>query len=156
MPLVELRSSPSMLRSHLNRGSTGVGRLGITQCLIIRHRRASDDRKYGSHRILQSISAILRRISLHRFQKQRLPRRCGSVDEIIKSIDDYVSDPLMRGLHTVGAGAIACHPRYGSLQNKRFKSICHLCWAMQDITPKSDDDPVLSAAVSVGELGALS
>jgi organic radical activating enzyme len=87
---------------------------------------------------------------------ERLRRSCASVEEIVTALDEYVSDPLLRGLHAVGAGPIASHPRYRHLQDKPFKSICHLCWAMQDVTPQADGDPVLSAAALVGEVGVLS
>ena len=87
---------------------------------------------------------------------QRLRRTCSSVNEIIKSIDDYVSDPLLRALHTAGAGPIASHPRYRHLQGESFSSICHLCWAMQAITPETDGDAVLSAAALLGEVDVSS
>ncbi|MBY2998408.1 radical SAM protein [Rhizobium leguminosarum] len=86
----------------------------------------------------------------------RLRRHCSTVDEIATALDDYVSDPLLRGLHSVGAGSIVSHPRYQTLENEPFKSICDLCWTMQRMTPGVDKDPVLKAAVLVAEVGGIS
>jgi hypothetical protein len=84
---------------------------------------------------------------------KRLRRTCKSVTEVIASLDDYVSDPLLRGLATTGAGSLVSHPRYRHLADKSYSSICHLCWAMQDVTPESEQDAILRANALLVQIG---
>lgn len=81
---------------------------------------------------------------------QRLRRRCATVSEITETVDRYISDPLLLGLSKAGAAALTAHPRYAHLSDVPFSSICHLCWAMQDVTPETEDDPILIAAANLG------
>lgn len=87
---------------------------------------------------------------------ERLRRRCSSAEEIENAVDHYISDPLLLVLSSVGAGPIISHPRYNHLRDQSFRSICHLCWAMQDVTPSVDRDHVMSVTALLGKMESRS
>ncbi|NMM00337.1 radical SAM protein [Paraburkholderia sp. RP-4-7] len=79
----------------------------------------------------------------------RLRRHCKTSQEANSALDEFELDPLFSAMRRVGVGPLVYHPKFTSLKNKRFKSICDLCWEIQDLAAHGEisDDAILTALV---------
>src|SRR5262245_46718454 len=80
----------------------------------------------------------------------RLARRVRSKAEVGAAIDGFHADPLLRVIGGTGPGALTAHPRLADLADRRFTSICDLCWTMLDrVADDEQPDPLIEAVSAV-------
>jgi len=79
----------------------------------------------------------------------RLARHVRSKAEVGAAIDGFHADPLLRAIGGPGPGALTAHPRFADLADRRFTSICDLCWTMLDRVADDEQPDPLIDAVSV-------
>jgi pyruvate-formate lyase-activating enzyme len=83
---------------------------------------------------------------------ERLRRRCASAEELAAGLADLRADPLLGVIGGPGGGALTQHPRFADLAERRFSSICELCWASQQRACTAEDHPdrLLAAMALLG------
>ncbi|GAA2086787.1 hypothetical protein GCM10009801_49370 [Streptomyces albiaxialis] len=59
-----------------------------------------------------------------------LSRNCADAAEVRQAVEDFRADDFFRLLGSVGPGALTSLPEYQDLADRRFSSICGLCWEM--------------------------
>jgi pyruvate-formate lyase-activating enzyme len=72
---------------------------------------------------------------------ERLRRRCASGDEVTAALAAFDADPLLGAIGRLGAGPLTLLPRFSALAERRFSSICELCWALQERASPVGDSP---------------
>ncbi len=81
----------------------------------------------------------------------QLRRRARSADEVGRAIDAFHADPMLAAIGGAGPGALTSHPRFADLADRRFTSICDLCWKMLDRIEHDDEpDPLVTAINLIG------
>lgn len=80
-------------------------------------------------------------------------RRVGSDrHEVTAALAELEANPLFRAIGDIGPGPLTMHPALADLAQKRYRSICELCW---DINSRvragtADIEPFLVAATRIG------
>ncbi len=79
-------------------------------------------------------------------------RRRLTVDTSVgDALDGFHADPWLRAMGGAGLGALTDHPRFADLADRRFTSICDLCWQMLDrVDPDEAEDPLVTAINLIG------
>lgn len=62
---------------------------------------------------------------------QRLRLRCYSGAEATAAIDAFRTDPVLNVIARLGGGPLTCLPQFTDLADRKFGSVCELCWAIQ-------------------------
>ncbi|TDD04281.1 hypothetical protein E1292_19245 [Nonomuraea deserti] len=72
-----------------------------------------------------------------------LRRQCADADDVVAVFDEFDRHGLIRAVGDVGPGVLTMDPRLADLAERRFTSICELCWEMVDRLGGRADDPLL-------------
>ncbi|MEV1169931.1 radical SAM protein [Nonomuraea sp. NPDC049784] len=83
-----------------------------------------------------------------------LRRQCDDADELITAFAEFDRHALLRAVGDVGPGVLTLDPRLHDLADRRFKSICDLCWEMVDRLGDRADDPLIHSVANL-RTGAL-
>lgn len=76
----------------------------------------------------------------------QLRRRGRTGAEVGAATDALRRDPLLQAIGGVGPGTLTLHPRFGDLKDRKFASICDLCWKMLDrVAADTQPDPLVTA-----------
>ncbi len=82
----------------------------------------------------------------------RLRKRANSMGELATAVEEFHADPLLRVIGGAGLGALTKHPRFASLAEEKFTSICDLCWKMLYRLPEeSQPDRLVNILVTLGK-----
>lgn len=84
----------------------------------------------------------------------RLRRRVAADQSVTQAIDGFHADPLLRAVGGAGLGALTAHPRFADLADRRYSSICDLCWKVLDRAgPGGPDEPPDALIDAINLLG---
>jgi hypothetical protein len=75
-----------------------------------------------------------------------LRRECDAVDEVAAGFSHFDEHALLRAVGDVGPGVLTLDPRLQDLGDRRYRSICELCWEIVGRVGDAADDPVFRAA----------
>lgn len=80
----------------------------------------------------------------------RLRSRGSTGAEVTAAVEGFHADPVLRAITSPGLGALTLHPRFSDLADRRFSTICDLCWTMLDrVADDETPDPLIDAMSSV-------
>ncbi|NUR90989.1 MAG: hypothetical protein HOY71_43525 [Nonomuraea sp.] len=71
-----------------------------------------------------------------------LRRSCGDAQQVLDVLDEFDGHGLLRAVGDVGPGLLTLDPRLADLAERRFTSICEVCWVMVERTGDRADDPL--------------
>jgi hypothetical protein len=77
---------------------------------------------------------------------EALRRQCDDADELAQAFTHLDQHALLRAIGDVGPGLLTIDPRLQDLSERRYKSICELCWEMVERLNGVSDDALLQAA----------
>lgn len=76
----------------------------------------------------------------------RLRKKVASAAELASAVAGFQADPLIRIIEGIGPGLLTADPRFSDLADRRFSSICQLCWQIFERMPdEPEPDPMLEA-----------
>ncbi|MCT9933604.1 radical SAM protein [Planotetraspora sp. A-T 1434] len=71
-------------------------------------------------------------------------RTCGDAPETAEALKELRHHAMFSVVATVGPGPITADPRLADLADRRFTSICELCWLVAERIPDPAHDPLLT------------
>jgi len=83
----------------------------------------------------------------------RLSRDVSAAGGVAGALASFRDDPVLDAVRLVGLGTLAQLPRYAAAASGRYRTICELCWAVNEAAGTAgaagDDDPATRALVAI-------
>ena len=78
----------------------------------------------------------------------RVSRSSGR--DVTAAVESFHADPMLRAIGSAGPGALTDHPRFADLADRKFSTVCDLCWTMLDrVADDIEPDPLIGAVSGV-------